>query len=387
MSEEVKEVVAEEKPQFAQTLQEAIWEEKPMVAPNQAPEAAAKPAEPTPPIQEAEEILDPKDWLKREFEVDDVAVLKAEREELKKLKEQPPGEIKFDNEESRKIYEYLKEGGEKKKELKKYLEQQDLLEQFTSSEITKENSEAIIKMGMQLKHPELTADEISHRFNKQYSIPKEPVQTADELDEEFLERKNEWQEKVREIEMERNIEAKLLKPELEKAKSQLVLPEIERGNQQKPPTQEELDATKKMQESFLQKTQTIIDSFGGFSAQVKNKDVDFSVAYSLSKEDKGIVGEKLKTFAQANFDANALFLDRWVTDDGQLNESQMIEDLSRIYTGKNSDAKIASEAAHQRMELYLKEKKKIVITPDNNGQFLPDGDKTKEQRLQENFWG
>lgn len=385
MSEEVKEVVAEEKPNFAQTLQEAIWEEKPMAAPKQAQEAAAQPAEPTPSSQEAEEILDPKDWLKREFEVDSVDVLKAEREELKRLKEQSPAEIKFENEQSKHIYELLKEG--KGKEVKQFLETQERLEQFTSSEITKDNAEAIIKMGMQLKHPELTAAEISHKFNKQYSIPKEPVQSADELDEEFDARKKDWQEKVSEIEMERTIEAKLLKPELEKAKSQLVLPEIERGIQQKPPTQEELEATKKMQESFLQKSQTIIDSFGGFSAQVKDKDVDFSVAYSLSKEDKGIVSEKLKTFAQANFDANALFLDRWVTDDNQINESQMIEDLSRIYTGKNSDAKIAAEAANQRMELYLKEKKKIVITPDNNGQFLPNGDKTKEQKLQENFWG
>lgn len=334
--------------------------------------------------KEDEEILDPKDWLKREFEIDDPEVLKSQIKEYKELKNKQPETLKFENEESEKIFNLLKEG--KSKEVKQYLEQQERLEQFTAVEVTKENAGDIIKMGMQIKHPNLTADEINHKYNKQFGIPKAPVQSADELDEEFAQRKQDWEEKVRDIEMERTIEAKMYQPELANAKTKLVLPEINKpASQAQQPTQEELEAAKKDQEAFLQIAKAAVDSFEGFSTQVKNKDVDYSVNYALSPEEKTAVSERVKAFAESGFDANMVFADRWVKD-GKLNEAQMIEDLSRVLAGKNADAKLASEAANQRLELYLKEKKQINVNGNPGGNFNPEA-KTATQKMQENFWG
>ena len=345
-----------------------------------APAAAAEPAQPA-----AEPVIEvPKEWLKKEFDVEDPAILKAEREEYRKLKETPPvTDLKFENEQSKQIFELLKEG--KSKEVKQFLDTQERLEQYTTAEVTKDNAADIIKMGMQLKYPSLTKDQIEFQYKHEYSLPKEPAQKADELDEEFEERKNEWKEKVASIEMKTTIAATMAKPELENAKSKLVLPEIQgSGNQQAQPTQEELAAGAKLKETFLKNADTIVNAFKGFEAQVKDKDVDYTVNYTPSKEEKQAVGDRLKQFAESGFNANVILADRWVKEDGTLNESQMTEDLSRIFMGKNADQKIASEAANQRLELYLKGKKNITI--DGTGNATMPQTKTKDVELQESFW-
>jgi len=138
---------------------------------------------PTPAASE-DEIIEPKEWLKREFGVEDAALLKAEREELKRLKEQSPAEIKFADDQSKQIYELLREGGDKKKAVRQFLETQERIETLVTSEVSKETADDIIKLSMQLKYKDLTPKEIEYKFNKEFSLPKEPVQT-DELDEEL----------------------------------------------------------------------------------------------------------------------------------------------------------------------------------------------------------
>ena len=68
--------------------------------------------------KDEEEVLDINDWLKREFEFDDVDKFKQTYNELKKLKETPQkaAEIKFDNDTSKLIYDNLQA-----KEFKKVL--------------------------------------------------------------------------------------------------------------------------------------------------------------------------------------------------------------------------------------------------------------------------
>lgn len=140
----------------------------------------------------------------------------------------------------------------------------------------------------------------------------------------------------------------------------------------------------KLKETFLKNADTIVNAFKGFEAQVKDKDVDYTVNYTPSKEEKQAVGDRLKQFAESGFNANVILADRWVKEDGTLNESQMTEDLSRIFMGKNADQKIASEAANQRLELYLKGKKNITI--DGTGNATMPQTKTKDVELQESFW-
>jgi hypothetical protein len=175
--------------------------------------------------QQAAPIVEPFSILKEKFNYQTAEDAVREIEELRGFKANPITNIEFENEFSEKVFKAIQAG--KTKEVTVLLAQQDRLESITSAEITKDNAEDVIKLGMSLRYKDLTPSEINYKFNKQFAIPKEPVQGADEEEPDFLQRKSEWQEKVNDIVMDRILEAKTLKPELEAAKSKLVLPEIE----------------------------------------------------------------------------------------------------------------------------------------------------------------
>ena len=333
-----------------------------------------------------EEILDPKDWLKRELEVDDIEILKAERAEYKKLKEQTPSEVKFENEQSKQIYELLKEG--KSKEVKAFLETQEKLDGYLSTEVNEQTAADIIKLGMQLKYKDLTQSEINYKFNKEFGIPKEPVQLTDELDDEFEARKAEWTATVNDIKTNQIIEAKLLKPELENQKSKLVLPELSGQNLQKPPTQEELDAAKKYEEAYIQSVENSIKNFNGFSVAVKHEGVDLPVTFGVTDEEKSSLSGQLKEFAKSNYDANVLFASRWVGEDGALKPEQMIKDLSVLNNYEKAFQKFASDSSSKVLEAYLKGKKNIDVNALNQqGTATMGTDKTELDTVRDQFFG
>lgn len=330
----------------------------------------------------------PVDWLKKEFNVDDPAVLKAEREELKKLKETPAAtEYKYENEESERMHKAIVSGD--KKVVKQILEKQERLESLTTSEVTKDNATDIIKMGLQERFKDLTAEEINFKFNKEYALPKEPVYNElAETEDEFKVKHDEWKEKCKDIETSKIIDAKQYKPELEKLKAELVLPEIKKEETTtKKPTQEDLDAFEKSKSSFLQLVETSLNGFSGFTSQVKDKDVDYTVSYAPSQEEKTFVSEKIKNFAESGFDANALLADRWVSEDGKsINVDQMVKDLSRVYSDDKAVNKLVSDAANKRLEAYLKDKKKIDFNGQTpQGTFQPTKDGAEEMdKVREN---
>lgn len=245
---------------------------------------------------------------------------------------------------------------------------------------------------MQLKHKDLTPQEIDYKFNKQFGIPKEPTELATETEDEFKERHDQWKELVADVEMNRIIEAKTAKPDLEKAKAELVLPEIQQKENQgarKEPTQEELAAFESAKNSFLQSAEKSISSFNGFTSQVKDKDVDYTVSYAPSQEEKTTISNKIKEFAETGFDANSILAERWVEEDGKtIKIDQMVKDLSRIYGDDRVSQKLVSDAANKRLEAYLKDKKQIDVSGvDQNGKLqLEKDNKTEAAQLQEFFW-
>lgn len=315
-----------------------------------------------------DEILDPKDWLKRELDVDDISVLKAEREEYKKLKETPltAAEIKFADEQSKHIHELIRDG--KKKEVRQFLETQEKIDSLVSAEVNKETADDIIKLGMQLKYKDLSPKEIEYKFNKEYGLPKEPVQSDSELDEDFAARKSEWQEKVQDIVMTKIIEAKLAKPELEKAKVQLVLPEINKPEpQNQQPTQESLAAQeaamKQVRENFLNKLESDISKVEGFTTKVKDESVEIPVAFKIPDEDKAAI----KTRLQEGFDLNAYMDKRWFPE-GNPNIEQIVSDIFQLENRDKIHSGIANNAANQRLVEYIKAIKNPSINNDKTPQ-------------------
>lgn len=166
------------------------------------------------------------DTFKTEFGYEKPEDIVAEIKQLREFKATPqtPAELKFENEQSKQLFEALKAG--KTAEVRAFLVEQNKLENLSSIEVNDTSAEDIIKAGMGLRYKGLTDAEINYKFNKQFGIPKEPVIKADEEPEDFDQRKAEWKSRVEEIKMERMIEAKTFKPEIESAKAKLVIPEI-----------------------------------------------------------------------------------------------------------------------------------------------------------------
>lgn len=319
---------------------------------NDASQQQAAAAQQEPPVTSIQDLFQP---IKEKFGYNSSEDAIKEIEELRTLKSsQATSALKFENEQSEKIFKALKEG--KHDEVYDFLAKQKQLNQFTSGEINETNADQVIKLGMKLKYEDLSDAEIEYKFKKQYSIPKEPVQAADELDEEFLIRKQQWQDVADDVRMSKMIDAKLARPDLENAKSKLVVPEINS------PVDEEYLNYKKMIEEHASKAEEIAQAYNSFNADALEKKVDFTdepnkINFQFQYKP---AEEKLKKAAEYASDINKL-LDLFVTPDGKPDRKGFLE---FVYYGLNKDEAIM-EAMKQSKNATIK-----AGLPDNsNGSF------------------
>lgn len=151
-----------------------------------------------------------------------------EIEELRALKSTPPTQdIKYENEESKKLHQLIIAG--KTEEAFKILELQKRIENLTTGDVTDDNAEDIIKLNMQLKYQgaNLTQAEIDHKYKRQYALPKEPNIDDFEDEDQFKVKHDDWKETVNDIKTGKRIDAKEANIELQSVKTKLVLPNIE----------------------------------------------------------------------------------------------------------------------------------------------------------------
>ena len=174
--------------------------------------------------------IDYSSFVKEKFGVDTVEEATTQWQALQDLKANPPkaNDFTFENEESKKLHELVRTG--KLKEAWEIIGQQQKIEELTSSEVTDETADEIIKLGMKFENKELTQKEIDFKFRKQFTLPKEPIQALNEDDDDFDARKGEWKETVEDIKMSKTIEAKMMKPKLEAAKAKIQFPDILQSN-------------------------------------------------------------------------------------------------------------------------------------------------------------
>lgn len=353
------------------------WSEELPKAPEAAatePAPTAEQQQPTPPTEQqaaptveppAEEVVDLEVVLEREFGTKDIAALKAEREELKKLKESPQS-FQYENDESKLLHEYLKEG--KKKELLQFLETQDKLEVYSSAEVTTDNAEDIIKLGMKIKNPNLSQSEIDFLFKEDYVAGKEPVQRSTEDDEDFQERHSEWKERADKVAMKRMVAAKLAQPDLQKAKVNIVLPELQRQIQQpEQPSQESLEQVTKQREAFLNKLESDYAKFDGFATKVKDESVELPVQFKVPDEAKVAIKDRFK----AGFDLNGFIDSRWSDASGNTNINQIMSDIFVLENLDKVLSGVANDAANQRLAEYIKTTKNINLSGTPQQTFSP----------------
>jgi hypothetical protein len=221
---------------------------------------------------------------------------------------------------------------------------------------------------MQKKYPELTQDEVDFQFKKKFLIPKEPVQGEMELTEDFELRKQEWQELVNEKTRELVIEAKLSKPEIEKYKTELALPDLPNAKPQEEKGQPNAEELQKVRQQYLDalKPEAIFD---GFNFNYESEDAKFDVSFGVSPEEKAQVKTQLE-----NLDVDQFFASRWFDETGTPKVSQISAD---IYLLENRDKvlqKFVNDSASKALAQYIQKTSNIQVNAgQQKAQFQPSG--------------
>lgn len=172
-------------------------------------------------------VADPFGIFKEKFGYETPEVLMQDVEALRAFRAAPPvAELKFENEQSKRIAEALQAG--KLKEVHEELDQYMRVERLTGGEMTADTAAEIVKFGMQIKYKDLTPAQINYKFNKQFGLPPKPALMPADDQEEYNERVAAWQTQADDRQMELMIEAAIAKPDLLATKSKLVFPTINR---------------------------------------------------------------------------------------------------------------------------------------------------------------
>jgi len=300
---------------------------------------------------------------------------KSDFEELKKFKESSPKVISTEEEKTKFIEDLYKSVSDRKTF--------ERIEKLDLSNVS--DAMEIVKLSLKTKHSQLDESEIADMIQEQYQRYSKPVQLDTDTDEDYQAKLDAW--KTREESIDRKIirDAKILKPEIVQLKDKIVIPEIPAFGSAVQPSQEELEEFAKVQKSFNASAEEQLNSFKGFETLVQDKDVKIPVSFELSKEDKATVQNYVAKFAE-NLNANAVFADRWLNQDGSINSGQVVKDIATLLFNEKAGQKFANDAANQRLELYLKEKKQIQVNGAASPPPVPQGTSVSE-RLQQNFWG
>lgn len=151
MSEQLEQVqdteVNVEQADISTQLQAAMWDDKPI---NPAP--ATEVVEEVKKEEPVVETPAANEWWK-EFEFQDADTAKNE---IKRLKEAKPEEIKFANEDSKKVFDYLKEG--KTDDLYSFLDQQKKVSRLLDGDVDEKKAAEIIRFNLSTKKDFTEAD-------------------------------------------------------------------------------------------------------------------------------------------------------------------------------------------------------------------------------------
>lgn len=259
-----------------------------------------------------------------------------------------PAPLTFANEESEHIFNLIKEG--KKDEVFAILSEQKKL-----SEADKLPPAEIIKLKLQYDNKDFSPKEINDLFEDTYMRPETPIQSPMEDDDDFKVRMDKYNAQVERIESRITRDAKPAVAALLKLQKEIVLPDIQKqAATAQAPSQEELEAQKVQAQKFLQSVDEGLKTFNGYQSTFKDEEVELSVNYKMSKEEKE---EIQPIIALANSNAGE-FLAKigWLDKEGNINAAKLAEDLPLIMNKTKIISKMVTESATQR---YAEAKKSI----------------------------
>ena len=349
-----------------------------------APTATNEPAQAAPPQQEETKVeeqtastqsFDSNQFIKERFGYDSV---EEAEQEFKKLKEQPSFEFKDDV--SKSLFDAIKEG--KADDVYEILNQQKRLEKLTSSELTPDLAAEIVKTNIKNKYKDLSADDVELLFYDQHFVPLKPEQGYDESDEDYAGKVKTWQSQVDYAERKLMIEAKVIRPELEKLKSEIKLPDIYNEAGREAESQEEFEIMQQARSIYEKTLDSDFQSFSGFNVSVKDEDVEIPISFNVAEDERLAMKNDL-----TDFDSDSYFEGRWFTKDGKPNVQQIMADKYLLENREKIFSKIANEAASQRLLAHLKKNGNININQSPTPQGAkPDLNGTEAERLRMAEW-
>ena len=351
-------------PQVQNKIEEApILNNEPQSAP--PPQEETKVEEPS----SAPQAFDSNQFLKERFGFESV---EQAEEEFKRFRE-PKEEFKFQDDMSKTLFDAIKEG--KTDDIYEILNQQKKLDKLILNELTPDLAVDIIKTNIQNKYKDLTSDEVDLLFYDQYFVPSKPEQAYDDSDEDYATKVKTWQSQVDYLDKKMMIEAKVIRPELTKLKSELKLPDIYGEAQQEAESREEVEKMQQARSIYEKTLDSDFQSFSGFTVSVKDEDVEIPISFNVAEEERLAMKNTL-----ADFDSDSYFGERWFAEDGKPKVQQMMADKYLLENYNKILQKVANEAASQRMLAHLKKTGNININqPTPQGTPTPSANAERDR--------
>ena len=313
--------------------------------------------------------FDPNQFVKERFGYETV---EQAEEEFKRFKE-PKDEFKFQDDISKTLFDAIKEG--KTDHVYEILNQQKKIDKLISSELTPDLAVDIIKTNIQNKYKDLTSDEVDLLFYDQYFVPSKPEQGYDESDDDYATKVKTWQSQVDYLDKKMMIEAKVIRPELTKLKSELTLPDIYGEAQQEAESKEEVEKMQQARSIYERTLDSDFQSFSGFSVSVKDEDVEIPISFNVAEDERLAMKNSL-----TDFDSDSYFGERWFAEDGKPKVQQMMADKYLLENYNKILQKVANEAASQRMLAHLKKTGNININqPTPQGTPTPNANAERDR--------
>ena len=319
--------------------------------------------------------FDPNEFVRERFGFESV---EQAEQEFKKLKETPSFEFKDDV--SKTLFDAIKEG--KADDVYEVLNQQKRLEKLINSELNSEIAAEIVKTNIKNKHKSLSNEDVELLFYDQFFVPLKPEQGYDESDDDYAAKVSQWQSQVDYTERRLMIEAKVLKPEIEKLRSEITLPDIYNESGREAESQAEFEIMQEARSIYERTLDSDFQSFNGFNVSVKDEDVEIPISFNVAEEERLAMKNDLE-----DFDTDLYFENRWFNKEGKPNVQQIMADKYLLENREKIFSKIANEAASQRLLAHLKKNGNINInqTPTPQG-AKPDLNGIEAERLRMAEW-
>ena len=319
--------------------------------------------------------FNPDSFIKERFGFDTVDEAEQEFLRLIEEREQSPS-FDFSDDVSRTLFDAIREG--KTDDVYQILNEQKRIDKLTNSELTTEIAAEIVKTNIQNKFKDLSSDEVDLLFYDQFFVPLKPEQGYDETDEDYAAKLNAWQAQADYTEKRLMIEAKVLRPEIAKLKSEIKLPDIYNEAGREAQYQEEFEYLQQARSVYERTLDSEFQSFNGFNVSVKDNDVEIPISFNVGEDERLALKQEL-----SDFDGEAYLENRWFNEEGRPNVRQIMADKYVLENLPRILQKVANEAASQRLLAHLKKSGNISLnqnpTPQGTAPSLNPNAAIQEQ--------